>query len=472
MPPVHNSPFRGTWYPDPPSELEELLDRRFTDSCRRTGPFLFSDALAFVTPHAGPAYSGTVAAAVYRTLQQQQPEQIILLGFPHHGGLWGVAAPDVAAIDTPFGEVAIHPFEGFPQLTETQLCDHSVEIQLPFLQRAVPRARITPLYVGDMDADERRQSAAILAAAWRPGTVFLASSDFTHYGRDFGYQPFPLDRSTPARLEILDFECIDAAGSLDSEFFRETLRHNGATVCGSAPIALLLDVLHLLEGDGIWQSVLDYQTSGQITGDYRHSVSYAALAYCRPEAFELSASDREALLDSAAVSLRHLRETGERTVFPAKSGSAALQARRGVFVSLHQDAELLGCLGHCATRDPLAVAVPELALSAALEDPRFRPAADVAGPVDIEVSVLTPFRRIRNASPFRVGRHGAMLKLGAHSGLLLPQVGSEHDWTADQFLAALSRKCLLPPPAWRDPHAQLSVFEAQVFSRPGLRVRS
>ena len=86
----------------------------------------------------------------------------------------------------------------------------------------------------------------------------------------------------------------------------------------------------------------------------------------------------------------------------------------------------------------------------------------------MEISVLTPFRRIRSAGQFSLGRHGGTLDLGGRSGLLLPQVGAERGWTAEQFLDALARKSLLGPHAWKDPKARLRVFEAQVFSRKGI----
>ena len=398
----------------------------------------------------------------------------MVLAFPHRGGLEGLAIPDVETISTPLGEVPIDRefAAGFARVPESQVCDHSFEIQLPFLQRAVPHARVTPVYVGRAGADERRAAAERLAAAWQPGVVFLASSDFTHYGRGFGYVPFPADSAVALHLRELDFECAEAAGSLDSSLFLETLEQRGATVCGSGPISLLLDVLHLLGGEEIYQATLDYQTSGDLTGDYRQSVSYAALGYFRRVAFDLDAPDREALLDSAAETLRRLRQTGEREAIPAHGGSDALQARRGCFVSLHQGEELLGCLGNCQGRKPLAEEAADLALAAALEDPRFRPAAEVPGPIDVEVSVLTPFRRIRRLEQFHLGVHGAYLKLGGHSGLLLPQVALNHAWTSESFWQALARKSMLGPRAWRDAKARLSVFEAQVFSRPGLSGQS
>jgi AmmeMemoRadiSam system protein B/AmmeMemoRadiSam system protein A len=465
---THVSPFQGTWYPDGAAELQHLLDRKFEHSARRVGAFPFNEALAFVTPHAGPEYSGTVAAAVYRALQHVRSERVIVLAFPHRGGLRGVAVPDVEAIATPLGEVVIDAgfAAGLPRVPEEAVCDHSFEIQLPFLQKAVPGAALVPVYVGSMADSYRGSAADILANLWRPGVVFIASSDFTHYGRDFGYVPFPPDSTAPHRLRDLDFDCIDAAGSLDAQLFTETLRRHRSTVCGAEPIALLLEVIRRIGAEDVYQMTLDYQTSGEITGDYRTSVSYAALGYCRRSALELDATDREALLDASGQTLERLRTSGERRPVRAK-GSAVLETRRGLFVSLHRGAELLGCIGNCSGDEPLAQAAAELTLSAALEDPRFSPAAQATGPIDIELSVLTPFKRFTSPEQFHLGRHGACLRMRHHTGLLLPQVADDYDWTREQFLSAVAHKAMLGPQGWKDPDAHLYLFEAQVFGRKG-----
>jgi AmmeMemoRadiSam system protein B/AmmeMemoRadiSam system protein A len=467
---IHISPYSGSWYPASADELARLLDEAFERSRRRV-PYLFPDGLAYVTPHAGPAYSGGVAAAVYRALALQRPERVVVLAFPHHGGLRGVAVPDVDAVRTPLGDVPVDRAEGFPVVTETQLCDHSFEIQLPFLQRAVPGARVTPVYVGRMEEWQRHFAAAALAALWRPGTVFLASSDFTHYGRSFRYVPFPADGAVAARLRDLDQECIDAAGSLNASLFLDRLRETGATVCGAGPIALLLDTVRTLDRS-VYQVQLDYETSGDVTGDFEQCVSYAALGYYRPASFHLPPGDCEALLESASRTLNALRQTGSRDSIPAAGGSPALQAHRGAFVSLHRGTELLGCVGNPRGRESLAQDVADLALNAALDDSRFTHATDGAWPIDIEISVLTPSRAIRSAADFEVGRHGALLGLGGSSGLLLPQVADRRSWTAAQFIQAVCRKAGVRRDGWRDPKARLYTFEAQVFSRPGLPARS
>ena len=463
---VHVSPFSGTWYPAGAAALDRLLEERFELSRQRTGPFLYINGLGFVVPHAGPEYSGTVAAAVYRALREQKPERIVLLAFPHHGGLEGAAVPDVRAVSTPLGSVPIEDFLSarFPRVSEGMVCDHSFEIQLPYLQKAAPGAHLCPLYVGSLTDDERFAVAEALAAEWRPGTVWLASSDFTHYGRSFGFVPFPADDLIAERLRELDSEYLDAAGSLDDSLFLDTLTANRATVCGSAPISLMLAALRQLRPAAIFQSTLDYQTSGELTGDFRHSVSYAALGYYPRESFELAVQDRAALLESAEETLRRLRETGHRDPVRPR-GSPALESRRGLFVSLHRNGELLGCMGQCPGSDTLRDSVAELALAAALEDPRFPSGAAVSGPFDVELSVLTPLRRIVRPEDFEVGRHGGMLRLHNRTGLLLPQVAPRHGWTATEFLKALAQKSALPPHACEDPQSRLYVFEAQVFSR-------
>jgi len=467
---VHNSPFAGSWYPESAAELSRLLANVFEESRKRTGPHLDAGALGYVVPHAAPVYSGTVAAAVYRAIEQQKPEQIVLLAFPHRGGLTGFATPDVDAIWTPLGPVPFEP-EDLRRVAEREVCDHSLELQLPFLQSVAPQARITPVYVGGMSAAGRSEAALKLAAIWRPGVVYVASSDFTHYGRDFHFTPFPPDGE---RLRALDFECIEAAGSLDATLFLETLSKTGATVCGAAPIALLLEILRHLGAGDVYQSTLDYQTSAEISGDRDHSVSYAALAYHRRAAYLLSGEDGEALLDAAAETLQRVREpNGDGRAVAVARGSVALQARRGAFVSLHRGEELLGCIGNSTGHSSLAEQIPELTISAALDDPRFAPAAERSGPIDIEISVLTPFRRVRGPHDLVLGRHGALLRVKGRSGLLLPQVAEDHRWTTgEEFLAALTRKVLLPRDSWRLPEARLLVFEAQLFSRPGLRAKS
>src|ERR1035438_358136 len=193
---THVTPFAGSWYPARRAELETLLDTLFDASLQRTGDDLLPHPLAFVVPHAGLVYSGTVAAAAYRNLQAARPRRVFILGFAHSGGRPGVSIPDVTAFQTPLGEVEVDPAAvralaasvPFAMTPEGRVCDHSVEIQLPLLQRAVPGTPVVPLYVGPLDARQRTVAAQALAQIVQPGDVLLASSDLTHHDRALGYQ--------------------------------------------------------------------------------------------------------------------------------------------------------------------------------------------------------------------------------------------------------------------------------------------
>ncbi len=468
----HISPFSGSWYPGDPADLRALLERVFAESERRIGHYAASRAVGFVVPHAGLVYSGTVAAAVYRQIRALAPERIVLLGFSHHGAERGAWMPSVSSFETPLGTVpvdrefaaALESTGRFGTLEEEQLCDHSVEIQLPLLQWALPTCRVVPIYISRLGREARRAAGRALAELITPGTVVVASSDFTHYGRAFAFQPFPADHDACDRLRELDDSVIDAAGTLDADEFLRVLQETRATVCGYDPVGLMLETVRALESrEEIFQETLDYQTSGEITGDFRQSVSYAALGYFPASALDLGPDDQQALLESARRTLAHYLKTGERAPVLPERGSAALERCAAAFVTLHSRGTLRGCVGRRACSEPLSQLVPSLALAAALDDSRFDPVRPGEAELDVEISVLTPMKRILDPRQFRVNEHGALLESGLHHGLLLPQVATERNWGAAEFLEALDRKAGAHRNAHLDPDSRLYVFRAQVI---------
>ncbi len=469
---LHASPYAGEWYPADSSELRDLVAELLAKSADRTGGFVRPGGVAFLVPHAAPVYSGTVAAASYRHIAAQQPRRIIILGFSHRRGVEGIGIPQVDTISTPVGttdidleaarELAGHP--PFHTSPETFLCDHSVEIQLPFLQTAAPAAKVLPLYVGSLSAAQRAAAAARLRWFLNDGTVFVASSDLTHFGRGFGYVPFPVDRETGERLKELDGGVIGAAASLDPELFLAELQKTRSTVCGHDPIALLLATLRAAPGEEIFQETLDYQTSAELTSDYSHSVSYGAAGYFPYPSFKLSKQAQCALLASARSTMAELQTSGRRHTVEAEPAPEVAQ-RLGVFVTLYQEGKLHGCIGRCHDPEPLYQSIPRLTLSAALEDSRFAP-LEPHERVAIEISVLSPMKRVGCPDQLIAGEHGGLLECGKHAGLLLPKVATEREWNASQFLEALSHKAGLRSGAYRQSDARLSIFRAQVFGDP------
>ena len=467
------TPFAGTWYPGSASALEHLLEELLETSEQEIGSALLPGALAAVAPHAGLEYSGRVAAASWRHLAAARPARVVMLGFLHAGGPADVVMPRIGAYETPLGKVAVD-LSGFDflSLPAEAACDHSLEIQLPLAQKLLPGVPVAPLYAGSAAERLRKDAARKIAAALRPGDLLLASTDLTHYGRRFGFTPFPLDSETGANLHALDHEVIDAASSLDPAFFLSELRRNGSTTCGVAPVSLLLEILGLLEGEEeIFQAELDYMTTGDRNGDYSLSVGYAALGYFRESAFCLSDEAQRELLRSVEATLDQVRERGIERPVESEAELEELDRRGGVFVSLHEHGELFGCIGRIGNEDSYRAAVPELALSA-LHDPRFPTRVTAPRDLEIEISILTPFKRLVKPERFRAGEHGGYLECWGRRGLLLPQVGRERKATREWFLEALAHKAGLPAGAWRNPEAKLWAFRAQVFSAAGNRQAS
>lgn len=472
---ARKSPFSGAWYPADASELNRILDQAFESSARRTGAVVRPGGIAFITPHAAPIYSGTIAASVYRHAAARNPRRVIILGFLHRGGGRGIAMPDIGAISTPLGDAvvdrrtldALAGRAGFHLDRDSSVCDHSVEIQLPFIQRAMPYATVAPLYVGRLYPEERAQAGAALRSVLNGDTVLIASSDLTHYGPQFGYLPFPVDANTTDRLREVDQSVLEAAGSLDPEFFLDELRRSASTTCGYDPIALLLETLRGFPGDEIFAEKLDYQTSGEITGDWTNSVSYGALGFFAAHGFHLNESDQARVVESARKTLDGLRQTGSRRGVPP-SPSDALQRRAGVFVTLYSKGQVRGCVGRCVDCVPLVEAVPKLTLAAALDDFRFGPLRP-GEEVQLEVHVLTPMKRIRTPEQLIAGEHGGYLEHRTHRGLLLPKVASERGWDRERFLSALAGKAGAPVNVYADCVSRLYVFRDQVFGEFGRR---
>ena len=143
----------------------------------------------------------------------------------------------------------------------------------------------------------------------------------------------------------------------------------------------------------------------------------------------------------------------------------------GVFVTLSKQGELRGCIGYTEEVRPLAMAVEDVAVKAATEDPRFTEVSPDELPlIEIEISVISPIVPIKNIEELEIGHHGLLLEWKAYRGLLLPQVPLDYGWDTETFLNQTSRKAGLPPSAWKYPETKLYVFTAEVFSERSLEI--
>ena len=285
--PVRPSPIAGSWYPDDPAELGAYLDRTL-EAAPSWSPPDGDRVQALIAPHAGYPYSGATAAAGYRALRGQAFDRVVLLGPSHHAGFRGVAIGDVDAYATPLGPVAldaaaVERLRGAPLVGTGPAGpdrEHSLEIQLPFLQRALaPGWRLVPILVGRLEPEDYGALADAIRPLLDARTLVVVSTDFTHYGARFGYLPFPADPEVAARLEALDKGALAQIEARDPKGFLDYQERTGITICGFRPVALLL---HLLPPD-TRAHLIRYDTSGAILGDWRSSVSYLSIALTVPK---------------------------------------------------------------------------------------------------------------------------------------------------------------------------------------------
>lgn len=472
----------GTFYPADVSSLNRQLDR----SWAARQPLDVPPPKAMIAPHAGIVYSGPIAATAYASVEQAaaQIERVVLLGPSHHFGLHGFAIPSVTAFRTPLGEVeldsaTLQRLARRPDVTVSDSIhgpEHSLEIQLPFMQRALGVFQLVPVVVGGVNA---ASCASLLADVWGGAeTLVVISSDLSHFLTQASATAH--DAQTTRIIEELD---ADAVLSADA--------------CGRHPIAgLLLQARRR----GMTMRTVDVRTSADTAGDPSRVVGYGSYlfweadadAQARPPAAadpanspsdpldRISADDRAALSALAWRSIGDglqrgawLSELGARHAMPVdvRQHSERLQRHGASFVTLHRRGELRGCIGTTRAWQPLAQDVVQHAFAAAFRDPRFAPLPpEEFMDLDIELSVLGTPRDVQAADRdalvalLQPGVHGLILSAGRHAATFLPSVW---DGLPDPyaFIAHLERKAGIGSGPWPS-NIRTQLYEVQKWSAP------
>jgi AmmeMemoRadiSam system protein A/AmmeMemoRadiSam system protein B len=414
-----------------------------------------------VSPHAGYIYSGGVAAAGYYQIDRST-KTVILLGPSHRVPLEGASIPDVAAYETPLGEVPLAnaatrlqalSFVGSVPLAHQQ--EHSLEVQLPFLQVMLKDFNIVPILTNGADP---KALASAIAPFISQHTLVVASSDLSHY---FSYDT----------ARSLDTTCTNAiTGSRFSDMA-------SCQACGKDAV---LTLMHLAELKGWGSTLIDYKNSGDTAGDKRRVVGYASIAYVdRKEMFvtmkeDLTPPDKEGLLRLARSAIKARLVEGAEVKRPELTSPAMLE-QRGCFVTLHKKGQLRGCIGSIEPVSPLVECVEENAQNAAFRDPRFPALGQKElSEIDIEVSVLT----VPKPLVFKDGKdlkhqlkplvHGVILSRGFKRSTFLPQVWKQLPDKED-FLKHLCLKAGMSSTAWKDTKTEVKTYEAEVFGEQDVR---
>lgn len=463
--PVREPAVAGTFYPSDPEALTEQIDLLLSRATPRIDPDREVRALA--CPHAGYPFSGQVAAEAFACLKGRAVDTVVLVGPDHYIGFEGIAIYPEGAFRTPLGEVDIDveladlflgAGAGVRAAPEAHRREHSLEVQLPFLQRVLPRARIVPVLMGFRSRTNVEQLANLLSRALdNPKVVLLASTDLSHY------HPREVARKLDGRVQ----ELVRAFAPTS---LWEDLREGRVEACGGDPLVSVMLGAGIAGAEG--SAVLRYADSADANGEVKSVVGYLAAAFYRgmpprkvefmAHEIEISPAEADALLSLAFESAR----TPVGAPYPSLAVprfTAALRRPGRAFVTLRRGHDLRGCIGTLERGRPLWEAVARAARGAAHEDPRFNPVSpDEMEEMTVEVSVLSEPREVADPEEVVAGRHGVIITSGHRRGLLLPQLADEYGWDRETLLAQTCVKAGLPPDAWRG-NARIEVFEARVF---------
>jgi MEMO1 family protein len=460
----------GQFYPPTKSELTEALKAAFAGA---VGPKGGGEVLAVIAPHAGYVFSGGVAASAYGQIDRNRDfDNVFVIGPSHQVGFEGAAVYAVGDYVTPLGKARVNralarelieKSDTFSDRSDAHQREHSVEVQIPFLQYWLKKDfAIVPIVVGQNSPETCSKVATVLRPYMNSRNLFVFSTDFSHYP--------PYDVAAK-----VDRECADAvASNSPSNLLRVLQKYEEkplpgleTNMCGWSGV---LTLLYMTEGNSrISYDIIQYRNSGDApVGGKDKVVGYYAIALReRPgkrAEFSLSAREKETLLGIARSTIQEYLISGKTVDVNRSELSVNLRTRCGAFVTLNKSHDLRGCIGRFDASDELYHVVQEMAIAAATQDYRFAPVKpEELKSLEIEISVLTPLRRIASAEEFELGKQGIYMRKGARSGTFLPQVAHDTGWNKEEFLGHCAQdKAGIGWDGWKD--AELFVYEALVFS--------
>lgn len=505
---VLTSSLAGRWYASDSKILQTKLDRYY----QKAQSVSKENVIALILPHAGYQYSGPTAMEGLKTLGKKKFQRVIVMGPSHSLHMPDtLSIPDVTHYKTPLGETPLDlkflerlkEYRIFQSIPMAHQYEHSVQIEVPLLQYLYPDFQLVPIVVGSLSQETVFRAGAILRSLIDENTLVIASSDFTHYGPRFRYEPYKNQKDVADKVKGLDMGAYEFITRRDAKGFLTYREETGCTICGFMTISILLSMLP----ENSQAHLIQYDTSGDLTGDWSNSVSYFSVAFTgawikgpdvKPNKVSttLTPEDKKSLLQLARRSLEYyLRNkqvgTSELLDIPI---TEPMRQVRGSFVTLKctlehlekilgqeiklksnkdknpaEELVLRGCIGEIFPVQQLYNSVLLNAIKSAVADRRFPNVKREECPaLYIEISVLTPPIAITDYHKIVLGRHGIVLKKDGRTAVFLPQVASEQGWNLVETLTHLSQKAGLPPDAWKE-GAEYLVFEAIVFSEHDYR---
>lgn len=470
----------GSWYPASKEILSSVLDSYLKEA---KAVSVDGNIVAVIAPHAGIMYSGPVAACSYKAVEGRSYNTVVILGFSHRKSFDGVSVYSDGYFNTPLGGLAVDS-QFASDLTarskktvfypEAFKDENSIEMQLLFIKKVLPNAKIVPVAFGSSSFTYCESVSDALADLLknRDDVLLVASTDMSHYHPEEEARRIDL-----ASTELL--KTFSARGIFDKSVTGEQI------FCGYMPVATALLTAQKIGADKI--DILQYSNSGNITGDTKSVVGYVSAVIYKnsdsgikvvagkadneikiPESkaedkMMLNEAQRKKLLKIARDTITSYLSTGK--VPEITEADPVLNKELGAFVTLHKKGELRGCIGNMIGKGPLYLTIRDMAVESAFGDPRFpKVKTDEMKDIDIEISVLSELEKVKDAGEIQLGVHGVLIRKGFNSGVFLPQVATETGWSKEEFLSNLcTHKAGLLPDAWKTGEADMYVFTAEVF---------
>ena len=460
----------GKFYPADPQELEHTVKELFSKAKKR----IATNPRGIISPHAGYVFSGLVAASAYNQLDEsKQYDNIFIIGTSHHTYLKGASIYPGGHYIMPFGKIPVNgkiaqhlidTYKFFTFSPEAHLHEHSLEVQLPFLYYKLRHPfKIIPIIIGTYNIDIIKQIAEALEPYFTDKNLFVISTDFSHY-------------PTYEQAQTVDQRTAQAIISGDPEKFLTVIEENkklgynnlATSICGWSA-TLVLMYLSQKNKNLEFKPIL-YQNSGDsIYGDHYQVVGYYAIVLDekhqakQEDEFSLTEDEKIQLLKISRHTLESYIRQGNIPHYDSSQFSENLNRPLGAFVTLKKEGKLRGCIGRFMPSEPLWQVVQNMTIASATEDTRFNPVTeDELNDITIEISVLTPLKRINSIDEVETGKHGIYVRYGMNSGTLLPQVATENGWDREQFVGYCCKyKAGLTYDCWK--YAELYVYEAIVF---------
>ncbi|MBK7029501.1 MAG: AmmeMemoRadiSam system protein B [Bacteroidales bacterium] len=435
-----------------------------------------SDAVttqAIITPHAGFVFSGQVAAAAFRQIDPNKAyKTVFLIGCSHRSSFAGGSVYTEGNFITPLGKVEVdlelsrllakdNPFLSFNPAYHNE--EHCLEVQLPFLQQTLLKPfRIVPILLGTRDKLICKRIAETLKPYFREENLFIISSDFSHY-------PSYSDANKVDKVLADAIQSNDPSGFILAEESCLTKSiPNLATGCCSWPAILTL--LYMTENDtSIVYKQIMYRNSGDSDyGDHERVVGYHAISIKRmpkDTGFSLSKEEQQMLLSIARNTIKEYLNSEKILKIDTSSLLPGLKQLAGAFVTLRKNGSLRGCIGRLEFDKPLFHIVQEMSVAASVSDYRFSPLEpEELESTELEISVLTPLKKIRSISEIQLGRDGIYIKKGNHAGTFLPSVATDTKWSLEEFLGHCSRdKAGIGWDGWKDRDTEIFIYQAFSF---------